>query len=132
MVERVTQVVVSPSASEYERYRDLYPALLAELERRGFDATLDEPAKQRGGLAFASAEVVIYVGEIIGAVALNVLASAIWDGLKVAAKRRAGGVGHSAVEPADSGQRRVAILGPTGDVLKEVVLHDEPPPDAGP
>lgn len=124
MVERVTQVLVCPSPSEYERHQDLYATLVAELEKRGFEATLDEPEKQRGGPAFASAEVVIYVGEVIGAVALNVLASAIWDGLKVLAARRAD---HSSLEPEASNQRRVAILGPAGEVLKEVVLDDEEP-----
>jgi hypothetical protein len=124
MVERVTQVVVSPTRLEYERHRDLYPALVAELEKRGFEATLDEPPTQRGGFEFASAEVVVYVGEGLGAVALGVLANAIWDGLKAAAKRRGG---HSTLDPEDSGQRRAAILGPDGEVLKEVVLDDNEP-----
>ena len=124
MVERVTQVVVSPARSEYARHRDLYPALLAELEKCGFEATLDAPAKQRGGVEFASADVVIYVGEVLGAVALGILANAIWEGLKAAAKHRSA---RSTLDPEDSGRRRAAILGPDGEVLKEVVLdHEEP------
>jgi hypothetical protein len=120
----MTQVVVSPTRLEYERHRDLYPALLAELEQRGFEATLEEPTNQRGGIELASAEVVIYVGGVLSAVALDVLANAIWDGLKAAAKRRGG---HSTLDPEDSGQRRAAILGPDGEVLKEVVLDDDEP-----
>ncbi len=125
MVERVTQVVVSPARSEYERHRDLYPALLAELENRGFEATLEEPANQRGGFELASAEVVVYVAGVLSAVAIDVLAAAIWDGLKAAAKHRGA---HSVLDPEDSGRRRATILDGQGRVLKEVVLDDEEPP----
>jgi hypothetical protein len=116
-------VVIRPSSPiELGLYGDGYDALIETLAARGLDVRLERPVERRsGGITLASADVAIYVGELLADHLLDIILGAAIAELTRAArgkrKRR--------------GRRVVAIFGPSGELLRDVEIPSgtEPGPD---
>jgi hypothetical protein len=118
------RVTIDPASWE-RPYRDQYQALRRELEARGFRVRINEPApiEERGAetvynlaLLLATPEVAIRVAEHLSDHALNILEGVLIGYL----------IGKVKVGPKRGMPRRAKILGPKGELLREVEL---PPGD---
>src|SRR5690349_20453578 len=109
----MSRVVVRPSVLEYGVNHAAVDEFVSALRADGFDASLDRPPERRDGEIYhAGAVIVVYLFENADNVAVVTGVAAL--AVKTLRKRRS----------ARGGERRAAIFGPNGELLKEIKLDE--------
>lgn len=107
----VTTIVITPSPMEFGLDRDMYDALVADLEAAGFDVRLEAPVERRGAIQHAGGDAVI---QLLGdAAAIIAAVVTVTEAVRRHVHARRGRKKH------------VPFFGPKGERLEEVEIDPE-------
>jgi hypothetical protein len=115
-----TRALIKPSILGARLYGDALDELAAELETAGLDAEVRQGAEDK----FLDPDVVDFVVQLIGALkdeAVGATATAIVSWFARVGRKKIGKRGDGG-----SAKRIVQILGPNGQILREVEVDDSP------
>ena len=112
----MTRIVIAPSPMELGLNRDAYDALIADLEKQGFEAEIREPVEARFTLPPQEvANVVVSLAEKIGDETLGVLVGIFVQRMRESRTRRKKPPPRPAI---------AIFYGPDGEPLKQIEIPE--------